>query len=120
MRPDMERPGALAGATGPYTKPECAASREYSILLPFSPVTHAPASLGRLGVPDLHAATDCVLCGTVPEALNWALHFVAFYYNRIHRHESVIRTDREGLPVGRRGRHVTARPVRVIGRSGQA
>src|SRR4051794_1915489 len=118
MRPDMERPGALAGATEPYTKPECAACREYSILLPFSPVTHAPASLGRLGVPGLHAATDCVLCGlTVPEALNWALPFAAFYYNPTQGHEPVIRTDREGLPVGR---HVTARPVRVIGGSGQA
>jgi hypothetical protein len=50
MPPDMERPSALAGATGPDTKSECVARLEYSILLPFSLVPHALVFLQRFSV----------------------------------------------------------------------
>ena len=45
MQPDMEKPGALAGATGPDTKSECVACREYSIFLPLSPAAYVPVFL---------------------------------------------------------------------------
>jgi len=50
MRPEKTRPGALAGATGPDTKSECVACRQYSILLPLSPSAHVPVFLRRFTV----------------------------------------------------------------------
>ena len=45
MHPDMERPGALAGATGPDTKSECVVCRKYSILPPLSPAAYVSVFL---------------------------------------------------------------------------
>jgi hypothetical protein len=55
MHPDIERPGALAGATGLDTKSECVACREYSILLPFSPEPHALVFIQRFSVMEERA-----------------------------------------------------------------
>ena len=121
MRPDTERPGALAGATEPDTKSECVVRRDYSILLPLSPVVHALAFLRRFGVTGLHAAMVHVLCGRIVlEVSSWTLHFVAYCHDPIHKHGPVIRTNREELPVSWHDRHVTATLVRVIGGSDQA
>ena len=45
MQPDMDRPGALAGAAGPNTKSECVVCRKYSILPPLSPAAYVSVSL---------------------------------------------------------------------------
>jgi hypothetical protein len=50
MQPDLEKPGALAGATGPDTKSECAACRQYSILPLLSPLAHVPVFFRRFTV----------------------------------------------------------------------
>jgi hypothetical protein len=121
MHPNMERPGALAGATGPDTKSECVVCWEYNISFPPLRVAYVLAFLGRLGVPRLYAAIVEVLCGpTVLEMSSWALHFAAYCHGPIHKYELVIRADRERLPVSWHNGNVMAKPVRIIGGSGQA